>query len=59
MQGTLFCASSYEVQSMDSSHVALVSLVLRESAFAAYKCDRAMPLGMNVFLIAHKAITLH
>merc|ERR1711939_790875 len=34
--------------SMDSSHVALVSLLLRESAFADFKCDRPTSLGMNV-----------
>merc|ERR1719157_294464 len=33
---------------MDSSHVALVSLLLRESAFAEFKCDRPTSLGMNV-----------
>merc|ERR1712166_246966 len=37
-----------QVQSMDSSHVALVSLMLRESAFAEFKCDRPTSLGMNV-----------
>merc|ERR1711881_50563 len=37
-----------EVQAMDSSHVALVSLLLRESAFADFKCDRPTSLGMNV-----------
>merc|ERR1719198_332464 len=37
-----------QVQSMDSSHVALVSLMLRESAFAEFKCDRSTSLGMNV-----------
>jgi len=37
-----------QVQSMDSSHVALVSLMLRESAFADFKCDRPTSLGMNV-----------
>merc|ERR1712113_1035435 len=37
-----------QVQAMDSSHVALVSLLLRESAFAEFKCDRATSLGMNV-----------
>jgi len=36
------------VQAMDSSHVALVSLLLRESAFAEFKCDRPTSLGMNV-----------
>merc|ERR1712151_997879 len=34
-----------QVQAMDSSHVALVSLLLRESAFAEFKCDRATSLG--------------
>lgn len=37
-----------QVQSMDSSHVALVSLMLREAAFAEFKCDRPTSLGMNV-----------
>merc|ERR1711957_1114503 len=37
-----------QVQSMDSSHVALVSLLLRESAFTEFKCERPTSLGMNV-----------
>merc|ERR1719226_303935 len=37
-----------QVQSMDSSHVALVSLLLREAAFNDFKCDRPVSLGMNV-----------
>lgn len=37
-----------QVQSMDSSHVALVSLLLRESAFSDFKCERPTSLGMNV-----------
>eukprot|EP00403_Amphidinium_massartii_P020479 CAMPEP_0178400054 /NCGR_PEP_ID=MMETSP0689_2-20121128/15592_1 /TAXON_ID=160604 /ORGANISM="Amphidinium massartii, Strain CS-259" /LENGTH=260 /DNA_ID=CAMNT_0020020839 /DNA_START=78 /DNA_END=860 /DNA_ORIENTATION=- len=37
-----------QVQSMDSSHVALVSLVLREVAFSEFKCERPTSLGMNV-----------
>jgi len=37
-----------QVQSMDSSHVALVSLLLKESAFTEFKCDRSTSLGMNV-----------
>ena len=37
-----------EVQCMDSSHVALVSLLLRECAFSEFKCDRAVSLGMNI-----------
>merc|ERR1711976_745492 len=37
-----------QVQAMDSSHVALVSLLLLEAAFAEFKCDRPTSLGMNV-----------
>jgi len=37
-----------QVQAMDSSHVALVSLMFRESAFSDFKCDRPTSLGMNV-----------
>merc|ERR1712137_1200767 len=38
-----------QVQSMDSSHVALV---LRESAFSEFKCERPTSLGMNVDSLA-------
>merc|ERR1712154_611395 len=41
-----------QVQSMDSSHVALVSLMLRESAFVDFKCDRPTSLGMNIESLA-------
>jgi len=41
-----------QVQSMDSSHVALVSLLLRESAFSEFKCERSTSLGMNVDSLA-------
>jgi len=41
-----------EVQSMDSSHVALVSLLLRESAFFDFKCERPTSLGMHVDSLA-------
>jgi len=41
-----------QVQSMDSSHVALVSLLLRESAFSDFKCERPTSLGMNVDSLA-------
>lgn len=37
-----------QVQSMDSSLTALVSLLLRKCAFADFKCDRPMSLGMHV-----------
>ena len=41
-----------QVQSMDSSHNALVSLLLRESAVNESKCDRPTSLGMNAKSLA-------
>jgi len=37
-----------QVQSMDTSHVALVSLLLREGAFSEFKCDQPVSLGMHI-----------
>lgn len=36
------------LQAMDNSHVALVSVALQASGFAKYRCDRPMPLGVNL-----------
>ena len=36
------------LQAMDSSHVALVSLLLKESAFVMYRCDRSASVGVDV-----------
>lgn len=33
---------------MDNSHVALVSLKLVADQFESYRCDRNIPLGVNV-----------
>lgn len=33
---------------MDSSHVSLVSLLLRYDGFSPYRCDRNINLGMNI-----------
>ncbi len=33
---------------MDSSHVALVSLVMRSEGFESYRCDRNMSLGISL-----------
>jgi len=33
---------------MDSSHVALVSLNLKEDGFTNFRADRAMTLGLNM-----------
>ncbi|UJR10164.1 hypothetical protein I4U23_014380 [Adineta vaga] len=36
------------LQAMDSSHVALVSLVMRSEGFESYRCDRNMSLGISL-----------
>jgi hypothetical protein len=33
---------------MDNSHVALVTVQLEANEFDSYRCDRNMPLGVNV-----------
>jgi len=35
------------LQAMDSSHVALVSMCLRNEAFEPYRCDRNLSLGIQ------------
>ena len=35
------------IQAMDSSHVSLVQVSLRESGFDHYRCDRPLSLGFN------------
>jgi len=36
------------LQAMDNSHVALVSVLLQATGFKRYRCDRPMPLGVNL-----------
>lgn len=36
------------LQAMDSSHVALVSFLLRTNAFESYTCDKNLSLGLNL-----------
>ncbi|KAK2463305.1 hypothetical protein APHAL10511_004960 [Amanita phalloides] len=36
------------LQAMDNSHVALVSVLLQAGEFETYRCDRPMPLGVNL-----------
>jgi proliferating cell nuclear antigen len=36
------------LQAMDSSHVALVSLLLKDTGFDHYRCDRNLALGINL-----------
>src|SRR2546429_327343 len=33
---------------MDNSHVALVSMMLKAEGFSPYRCDRNIPLGINL-----------
>lgn len=37
-----------QLQAMDNSHVALVSLTLRADGFDKYRCDRNLTMGMNL-----------
>lgn len=45
-------ASGFSLQAMDSSHVALVALLLRSEGFEHYRCDRNMSMGMNLNNVA-------
>lgn len=40
--------SGIALQAMDNSHVALVSMMLRADAFAPFRCDRNIALGINL-----------
>ncbi|KAI0017648.1 proliferating cell nuclear antigen [Xylariomycetidae sp. FL0641] len=40
--------SGIALQAMDNSHVALVSMLLKAEAFAPYRCDRNIALGVNL-----------
>eukprot|EP00037_Helgoeca_nana_P012759 m.116538 g.116538 ORF g.116538 m.116538 type:complete len:266 (-) comp21631_c0_seq2:160-957(-) len=43
------CSSNgISLQAMDSSHVSLVSLLLRYDGFSPYRCDRNINLGINI-----------
>ncbi|EJC98335.1 proliferating cell nuclear antigen [Fomitiporia mediterranea MF3/22] len=37
-----------KLQAMDNSHVALVAVSLKADGFVKYRCDRPMPLGVNL-----------
>ncbi|GBG70729.1 hypothetical protein CBR_g8027 [Chara braunii] len=41
-------ATGFSLQAMDSSHVALVALLLRGEGFDHYRCDRNISMGMNL-----------
>lgn len=40
--------SGIALQAMDSSHVALVSMILKAEGFSPYRCDRNIALGINL-----------
>jgi proliferating cell nuclear antigen len=40
--------SGIALQSMDNSHVALVSMMLKAEGFSPYRCDRNVALGVNL-----------
>ncbi|KAI5285540.1 proliferating cell nuclear antigen, partial [Ascosphaera acerosa] len=40
--------SGIGLQAMDSSHVALVSMILKADGFSPYRCDRNLALGINL-----------
>ncbi|WVQ72730.1 proliferating cell nuclear antigen (pcna) [Cryptococcus sp. DSM 104548] len=47
--GNLDCSDEgIALQAMDNSHIALVSLKLEPEGFENYRCDRNMPLGVNL-----------
>ncbi|XP_050147340.1 proliferating cell nuclear antigen-like [Malus sylvestris] len=43
-----YSSSDFSLQAMDSSHVALVALLLRSEGFEHYRCDRNISMGMNL-----------
>lgn len=48
-EGTWDCNSSgMSLQAMDSSHVSLVSLMLRSDGFDTFRCDRNLSMGINL-----------
>jgi proliferating cell nuclear antigen len=40
--------SGISLQAMDSAHVSLISLLLRDSGFQHYRCDRNINLGISL-----------
>ena len=48
-EATWDCNSSgISLQAMDSSHVSLVSMMLRSDGFDTYRCDRNLSIGINL-----------
>jgi|SRR3990167_2736485 len=52
-QANLDCSpTGIALQAMDQSHVSLVALLLRQEGFETYRCDRPIPLGLNLGAMA-------
>lgn len=43
-----FSSGGMSLQAMESSHVVLVMLLMRSEGFESYRCDRTMPVGINM-----------
>lgn len=43
-----FSPSGLSLQSIDSSHVVLTMLLMRADGFESYRCDRNIPIGINI-----------
>merc|ERR1712232_596321 len=49
LQANLDCSpTGIALQALDQSHVSLVALLLRQEGFESYRCDRSIPLGINI-----------
>jgi len=47
-EGSLMCdGNGISLQCMDSSHVSLCVMLLKQPAFELYRCDRSVTLGLN------------
>ena len=56
-EATWDCSSTgMSLQAMDSSHVSLVSLLLRSDGFDTYRCDRNISMGIKLARYAKKCI---
>eukprot|EP00300_Choanocystis_sp_HF-7_P024768 c2630_g1_i1.p1 GENE.c2630_g1_i1~~c2630_g1_i1.p1 ORF type:complete len:291 (+),score=78.55 c2630_g1_i1:46-918(+) len=52
-QANFECTSTaLQLQALDTSHVAMIKLVLRSDGFAHYRCDRNVQLGINTESLA-------
>ncbi len=43
-----FSSGGMSLQAMDTTHVVLVMMLMRADGFEKYRCDRTMPIGVNI-----------